>query len=260
MKKFWSAALTIATLLNVSLEQSASASLFDNAEVQQTDFIAIASPFGVEQRRYSLLLVEQVANTRPCWREFGSTPVQVEPLLLNFDFTGVCKRSTDSNGYSIRIDNEDFGGRYILSLVQEGNELLLIGSSLKEPNTPPVIIGRTHGITNGHLKINLNPGWRFTKRTYQGQVLDHVYLTGSQTAIAQPLPSPTPNTRPLPTRPTLPPTPNARPVPVQPAALPLPVTPEIALPTPDREIIFTRPNPQTPPRQPSQSERIVPVF
>ncbi|MDY7013330.1 MAG: DUF3747 domain-containing protein [Cyanobacteriota bacterium] len=245
MKKYWSAALTVATLLNVNLAPSASASLFDKIEVQQDRFVAIASPFGRGQRRYSLLLVEQVANTRPCWRETGSSPVRVDPLLLNFDFTGVCKRGTDSNGYSIRIDDKDFGGRYLLSIVREGNELLLIGDSMNDPGMPPVIIGRTHGIADGPLKINLNPGWRFTKRTYQGQVLDHVYLTGSRAAIAQPLPPLTPAARPVPSRPALPPTPT-----------------EISLPAPEREIIFTRPEVQAPPPQyPAQpNERRIPVF
>ena len=28
-----------------------------------------------------------------------------------------------------------------------------------------------------HEKISLDPGWRFTKRTYQGRELGHVYLT-----------------------------------------------------------------------------------
>ncbi|MDY6782640.1 MAG: DUF3747 domain-containing protein [Cyanobacteriota bacterium] len=260
MSKFWSAALTVATLFNASLVQSASASLFNNTEVQQDRFVAIASPFGVERRRYSLLLVEQVANTRPCWRESGSSPIRVDPLLLDFDFTGVCKRGTDGNGYSIRIDDEDFGGRYLLSIVRDGDDLLLVGSSIREPNTPPVIIGRTNGIADGHLKINLNPGWRFSKRTYQGQVLDHVYFTGSSAAIAQPLPS-APSARPVPSQP-LPPAPSARPV-ASPPAVPLPTAPALSLPAPDREIIFTRPEPQTQPspQQPSPPDgRTVPVF
>jgi Protein of unknown function (DUF3747) len=238
MKRFWSAALTIATLLNINLSRSVSASLFDTTEVQQGRFIAIASPFGVDQRHYNLLLVEQISSARPCWREYGSNPIQVEPLLLNFDFTGVCERGIDGNYYSIRIGNEDFGGRYLLSIVPQGNDLVLIGSSLREPNAPPVEIGRTNGMAEGYLKINLNPGWRFTKRTYQGKVLSHIYFTGDLAAIGTP-PSPANSI-------SLPPTPSA--------------PPEITLPSPERELIFTKPVEETPfqPINPAPSAQPLP--
>lgn len=250
MKKFLSAGLTVTTtLFNLNLAPSASASLFDNIEVQQDRFIAIASPFGIDQRHYNLLLVEQISNSRPCWREYGSNPVQVEPLLLNFDFTGACERGIDGNYYSIRIGDEDFGGRYLLSIVPQGNDLVLIGSSLKETNSPPVEIGRTNGIAEGYLKINLNPGWRFTKRTYQRKVLSHIYFTGDAAAIAQP-PAPG-NAVSLPPPPTSP-TPR----------------PDNSLPPPERELIFTKPeetspqpsNSTSPPPSSPSSERTVPTF
>jgi hypothetical protein len=49
------------------------------------------------------------------------------------------------------------------------------------------------------LKINLEPGWRFTKRTYQGKELAHVYLSGDTQAIkATPQPNDTASIPPKP--------------------------------------------------------------
>ncbi|MCW6037506.1 DUF3747 domain-containing protein, partial [Spirulina subsalsa FACHB-351] len=186
---------------------------FGQVEVQQDSFVAIATPFGVERRQYNLLIVQQLNNRQPCWREYGSNPTLIDPLLLNFDFTGICERSTDSNGYSLRIGNEDYGWRFILRLVQRGDEVVLVASSIREPNTRPIEIGRTHGLAEGYMKIHLDPGWRFTKRTYGGRTLGHVYLTADSLNTASPPPPP--------------------------ATRPVTNTPP---PTVDREIIFTPPS------------------
>ncbi|MBD2577936.1 DUF3747 domain-containing protein [Oscillatoria sp. FACHB-1406] len=235
MKQFLPRVLALASLLNLAFPYSAPASLFDNTEVRQEKFIAIASPFGVEQRRYTLLLVEQISNARPCWRESAGSPTRVDPLLLDFDFTGTCERGIDGNYYSIRIGNEDYGGRYLLSIVPRDNDLVLMGTSLTEPNLPPIEIGRTNGIADGYLKINLNPGWRFTKRTYQGKVLSHIYFTGDPTAIAQQPPS-APLPRPPVSTPSSPPR-----LPLPPPASSTAPLPGVTLPPPLREVIFTKP-------------------
>jgi hypothetical protein len=53
--------------------------------------------------------LEQIPGKQKCWSESGSNPVMIDPLLLNFDFTGICRRATDSNGYSIRLDGRISG-------------------------------------------------------------------------------------------------------------------------------------------------------
>jgi hypothetical protein len=155
---------------------------FEQQEIEQSQFVAIARPYG--SNKYDLLILQQIPGKQQCWRESGSNPVTIDPLLLNFDFTGSCDRSTDSNGYSIRIDGQDYGLDYLLRLVVQNNELLLIGTSRYNSKKPDVIVGRTNGIAPGLLKISLNPGWRFSKRSYQGKTLSHVYLTGDSQAIA----------------------------------------------------------------------------
>jgi Spy/CpxP family protein refolding chaperone len=170
-----------ATLLGAALVSSlspANAAVFGQEEVRQRDFIAIAAPVGTTARR-SLLIVEQQASTRPCWSESGSEPTIVEPLLLNFDFSGICGRATDSNAYSVRVGGEDLGINYTLSLVRSGDDVVLMANPYRG-NGPSLEIGRA-GYTEEFSKVVLNPGWRFTKRTYQGRTLGHIYLTHDST-------------------------------------------------------------------------------
>lgn len=159
----------------VPFEKAATAVTFQETEVKQEDFIAVAQPFG--ENRYNLLVIEQIPNKNRCWREVGENPVTVDLLLLNFDFTGHCRRSTDANGYSIRYDGQDYGLDYILALVERDGEVVLMGYNRRNPSAPPIMVGSTRGISNGPMKIFLNPGWRFTKRTYEGKVLGHVYFS-----------------------------------------------------------------------------------
>lgn len=151
---------------------------FGEKDVDQNKFVAVAAPYG--QGFHQLLILEQISDNRPCWREFGSAPVQVDPLLVNFDFTGICGRSTDSNGYSIRMDGQDLGLRYSLRVVEQDGDLVLIGAP-RDIGATEFEIGRANGVTDDFAKLSLNPGWRFAKRTYNGTTLGHVYLTYDST-------------------------------------------------------------------------------
>ncbi len=161
------------------LLSSAIAVQFDQTEVEQERFVAIAIPraFG-----YTLLVVEQISDTQPCWSERGNQPTVVDPLLLNFDFTGICGRATDSNGYSVRMAGQDLALSHSLSLRGLEHDIVLVAVSRANTSTPPIIIGRAYGIGNGFTKIILEPGWRFTKRTYQGKTLGHIYFTSDRPA------------------------------------------------------------------------------
>lgn len=175
---------SLLVFLSLSHLNIAEAGTFGQIEVEQADFIAIARPYG--HNKYDLLILQQVPGKRQCWQESGSNPTLINPLLLNFDFTGSCERSTDSNGYSVRIDGQDYGLDYLLRLVERNGELVLVATHRTNYSQPEIIIGRSEGLGQGFLKIQLDPGWRFTKRTYQGQVLGHVYLTGDSSAIRPP--------------------------------------------------------------------------
>lgn len=238
------AVLATASFFSVGALGPTTAATFDSTDVNPNNFIAIAAPFGNNQ--HQLLIIEQISNRQACWSESGSNPVNVEPLLLKFDFTGICGRSTDSNGYSIRMNGQDLGLEYLLRVVKRDGELVLVGTHRTSRQAPEIEIGTTKGLSDGFEKIFLNPGWRFTRRTYNGKALGHIYLTTDSTAPV----ATESNTRPQ----------------------PLPATSQ-PLPAPERELIFTRPQvvPTVPPgeipatrpqtrQSPSTPERQIPVF
>lgn len=176
--------LSLFTISN-SLGKKSIALNFDNAQLNQNQVIAIAQPSA--RGSYSLIIIEQISNQRPCWQEAGNNPITVVPLLLQFDFTGICERSTDSNGYSIRMGGQDMADQYRLQIIKVGNNLKLFGIPFKDRSLPRLEIGQTNGISNDLSKIILNQGWTFTKRVYEGQTLGHFYLTNddnSNTLIA----------------------------------------------------------------------------
>lgn len=180
LKRLTMAALGTAALFTINtLNQVAAAVKFDQTEIDQSRVVAIAVPRAIG---YQLLILEQVANSRPCWSESGSSPVKIDPLLVNFDFTGICGRATDSNGYSIRMAGNDLALKYSLNLQNTGNDVVLVGSPISDPSLPPIVIGKTHGITNDMMKIDLDPNWRFAKRAYDGKTLGHFYLASNQAA------------------------------------------------------------------------------
>lgn len=156
--------------------QPAQAAQFDKSEVEPSRFIVLASPIGTTNA-YKLLIFEQLNNRRQCWQEIAGTPTTVDPLFMTFDFTGICGRSTDSNAYSVRVGDEDLGGRYSLRIVRKANELVLVAFSLTAKNLRFFEIGRTHGLSDGVLKIELDPGWRLTRRVFSGKSTGHLYFT-----------------------------------------------------------------------------------
>jgi hypothetical protein len=147
---------------------------FGQKTVDQNKFIAIAKPVG--QGSHQLLVLEQISDKKQCWSESGSNPVVVDPLLVTFDFTGICGRSTDANGYSIRMNGEDFGGRYTLRIRYRNNDMVLVGTPDNQQDAE-IEVGRANGMVQGFAKIQLDPGWYFSKRTFGDKVLGHVYLT-----------------------------------------------------------------------------------
>ncbi|MGK7884555.1 MAG: DUF3747 domain-containing protein [Crocosphaera sp.] len=173
------ATVTLSSLIPVNLPVKAST--FSETALDQSKVIAVARPYG--EGKYDLLVIEQIPDKRDCWAENGANPVLIDPLLLNFDFTGICRRSTDSNGYSIRLDGNDLGLDYLLRVVPRGGELVLVGTPRSAGYTE-IVLGSTKGMAQGFMKINLYPGWQFTKRTYKDKVLGHFYFSGSQAAIA----------------------------------------------------------------------------
>lgn len=182
--------------------------------------VAVASPVSGGDF-YNLIVLEQLNNSRPCWREEGGQPTRIDPLLLNFDFTGICDRKTDSNGYSLRVAGEDLGLTYRLEIDRRSDDLVLRAVAI-DGSVPAIEIGRANGIPTDFAKIQLNPGWQITRRTYNGQSLGHFYFSHEQ-PLSQPIASSLPpRDTPRPANPTLPINPSR---PTTPPVVPVPQTP-----------------------------------
>lgn len=182
-----------ATILGASAITStrAIAQNFGEQPIAADRAVAIAEPVS-NGRFYRLLIIEQLNDSRDCYAEEPGTPTVIEPLLLNFTFTDICGRSTDSNGYSVRIGNEDLSQQYRLQIIRRGNSLVLMALPGALPgrggDLPALEIGRSNGVANDFVKIELASGWRLTSRTLNGQAQGHVYLSNAQdkdTVLAQ---------------------------------------------------------------------------
>jgi Protein of unknown function (DUF3747) len=167
----------------------AQANVFSDIPIAGDRIIAVAAPYN--EGLHQLLVIQQVADDKACWRESNPVagPVSVDPLLAYFDFTGICGRSTDSNGYSVRLGGQDMGWRYSLQIVKQDGDLRLVGMPTGNRNAPKLDIGHVGGWQEGFVKVHLNPGWQMTQRTYLGEPLGHIYFTNDQPLTAFSAPS-----------------------------------------------------------------------
>jgi hypothetical protein len=62
---------------------------------------------------------------------------------------------------------------------------LFLVADHQDPNLQDLVIGRTSGIAAAPIKINLEPGWQFTKRIYEGNILNHIYVSNSNGSTLQ---------------------------------------------------------------------------
>jgi len=177
-------AITSFILTNLSLASAVKAVPFSEKELDPNSIIAIARPYG--EGKYDLLVIEQLPRRRQCWQENGSNPIVVDPLLSQFDFTDSCLRSTDSNGYSLRVNGEDLGLDYLFRIVERDGEIWLVGTSRRDKTLPEMVVGRTYGIKAGLLKIILTPQWRITQRRYNNTLLSHFYFSTQQNLVSIP--------------------------------------------------------------------------
>ena len=155
--------------------------LFASQPLDQVRFAILGRPVG--QSDWNLLVLEQLAASPRCW---DSRPDGlVDPSLNRFNFTGICSRYIDSNGYSVRIGEQDLASTYRLKLVQVGSELRLLASTVDTP--ADLLVGRGRvplRDRDGFVQLSLEPGWSLQRRTYEGRGLSHLYLANSDSLPA----------------------------------------------------------------------------
>ena len=180
MGRPWNAAFACAVLtaaVATALPQAAKAqgSVFTAADVDESQFVMVSAPIGKGESS-QLNIYEQRTTARPCFAVSGASPAVVDPLLASFDFTGICNRYIDGNGYSLRIGGDDLGTRYRLSVVKTGSDIELLAVPTRDPSRPTMVVARSGGPGNGFLKLNLEPGWKLMRRQYGKRTLGHLYV------------------------------------------------------------------------------------
>lgn len=148
--------------------------LFQAGDLDQNRFVLVAAPIGKGERS-QLNIYEQVRPTRACFAIGEGRPAAVNPLLATFDFTGICGRYIDANGYSLRIGGTDLATSYRLTVSRSGNDTLLLAMPTRGSG-PEMVVGRTGGVATGFLKFELEPGWSLKRRQFGGRSLGHVYV------------------------------------------------------------------------------------
>ena len=199
----------------------AASSLFSEQSVNASQFVVMAAPRNDVD--YNLVVLEQKSSSRDCWTESNGV---INPLLLNFDFSGICGRATDSNGYSIRMAGEDLGLQYSLRLVDRGNYVALLAAPNRR-NQSTLEIGRTQSSEKDFLAVELNPGWNLSRRVYDGKPLGHIYFSNEMSLANTIAASPNvPATSPQPSV--------TQPVATQPITQPIATQP---ITTPDSDVV-----------------------
>ncbi len=154
--------------------EAQAASLFQVGEVQQDRFVLVSAPIG-DGSRAQLNIYEQVKATRPCFA-WGRETRTGDPLLAQFDFTGICSRFIDANGYSVRVGGSDLGTVYRLSVIKANDDTLLMAIPHQGRSRSGDGGGAHPGVGSGFLKFELEPGWRLMRRHFGNRALGHVYL------------------------------------------------------------------------------------
>lgn len=149
------------------------ASVFTSQPLDQSRFAVLAQPVGKSD--WKLLVLEQIKREPLCWEKRSDG--LIDPALNRFDFTGICSRYIDSNGYSLRVGDEDLASRYRLRLEQQGNAVALLAMTPSQPTE--LVVGRgtiSQRDREAFVAIELERGWSLERRAYGSQTLSHVYF------------------------------------------------------------------------------------
>ncbi|MFM7392827.1 MAG: DUF3747 domain-containing protein [Cyanobium sp.] len=152
------------------------AGLFQAQPVDPSRFVVLAKPVGSGD--WSLLVLEQLRPSPLCWQPRADG--LVDPSLNRFDYTGICARYLDSNGYSLRVGDQDLGASHRLRVQQVGSTLQL--QALAPDQGTVLVVGRAPvplRDRDGFVALQLEPGWDLQRRSYGSQTLNHLYFASA---------------------------------------------------------------------------------
>ena len=161
-------------LLSAGLVGSqAAAGVFQSQPLEQERLAVLGQPVGNQD--WKLLVLVQLKPQPKCWEERRDG--LIDPALNRFNFSGICSRYLDSNGYSLRVGEDDVSPRYRLRLESQGNTLVLLAMSGSHPTE--LVVGRGAiplRDRSGFVALKLEPGWQLERRMYGERSLSHVYF------------------------------------------------------------------------------------
>ena len=175
ISRFLPAAAGLALCLASVPSARAQGSLFNAVPVDQSRFVLVSAPIGSGERS-QLNIYEQRSDKRSCFAVAAGSPAVVDPLLSGFDFSGICNRYIDGNGYSLRIGGDDLGTQYRLTVVNTGTDMELLATPTRNPSQPTFVVARAGGAGSGFLKLSFEPGWTLKRRAYGEKTLGHIYV------------------------------------------------------------------------------------
>lgn len=166
-------ALAGATLPGSVSPLARAAGLFRSQPLENDRFAVLARPLGKDS--WNLVVLEQVKPSPLCWKQRDDG--LVDPALNRFNFTGICNRFLDSNGYSLRVAGDDLAPRYRLRMTAVGSEVQLQATTPEEPTV--LVVGRgaiTSRDRDGFVPLDLEEGWELQRRVYGERSLNHIYF------------------------------------------------------------------------------------
>lgn len=169
-----SLAASVAPALGPSLVRAAG--LFQAQPLDASRFAVLAKPVGSGD--WSLLVLEQLRPAPLCWQPRADG--LVDPSLNRFNYTGICARYLDSNGYSLRVGDQDLGASHRLRVQQVGSTLQL--QALAPDQGTVLVVGRAPvplRDRDGFVALQLEPGWELQRRSYGSQTLNHLYFASA---------------------------------------------------------------------------------
>jgi hypothetical protein len=163
------------------IPSSSAVGLFSSAPVEPASFAVLARP--VADDDWTLVVLEQLKARPFCWtpRPDGL----VDPTLNRFDYTGICGRFIDSNGYSLRVGDVDLSHAYRLRIEHRGSELQLLATTASRG--AEFLVGRgtvPRRDRDLFVSLQLQPGWELRRRMFGNRGLNHVYFSNGQSLEA----------------------------------------------------------------------------
>ncbi len=117
------------------------------------------------------------ASRKDCWDESDSGEISFPDDMVG------CKGAGSSSGYVLRVDGEDLGLDYLLTVRREGGQAQLLGVPRFGIEGEEFEIAETNEFDEDDFpnftKLNFYDGWGITKRTYHGQQTNIYYVSYS---------------------------------------------------------------------------------